>query len=127
MRVLICGSRGWGNAELILDRLSAVPVGSTLIHGGCRGADLLGAEIGRELGFEVVCFPAEWGKHGRAAGPLRNQKMLDEGKPDLILAFHNDIDSSRGTRDMLNRAVKQNIPHEIIRELPPVQSSKERW
>jgi len=116
MNVLICGSRDWNNVELILDRLSSIPKGSTLIHGGCRGADLLGAQIGKELGLKVVCFPAEWTKNGRAAGPLRNQKMIDEGKPDLVLAFHNNIDSSRGTKDMLSRARKHNIPYEIIKE-----------
>ena len=116
VRVLICGSRDWNNAKLILERLSSIPRGSTLIHGGCRGADVFGAEIGKELGFDVMCFPAEWSKNGRAAGPLRNQRMIDEGKPDLILAFHNDIDSSRGTKDMLGRAKKCGIPHEIIKE-----------
>ena len=116
MRVLVCGSREWNNAELILERLKTVPSGSTLIHGGCRGADIISSEIGKELGFGVVCFPAKWGEHGRAAGPLRNQRMIDEGKPDLILAFHNDLNSSKGTSDMLNRARKHNIPFEIISE-----------
>jgi YspA, cpYpsA-related SLOG family len=122
MNVLICGSRYWNNAELMLERLNSIPIGSTLIHGGCRGADLLGSEIGRELGFHVVCFPANWNELGKAAGPIRNQMMINEGKPDLILAFHNQADSSRGTKDMLMRAAKHNIPFEIIKEIPSMQN-----
>lgn len=45
-------------------------------------------------------FPANWKSHGKGAGPIRNQKMIDEGKPDLVLAFP----GGRGTADMVRRA-----------------------
>ena len=116
MRVLVCGSREWNNLDLILERLSSLPPETILIHGGCRGADVMCGEVGKELGFNVLCFPANWDQHGRSAGPKRNQTMLDEGKPELILAFHNNIESSRGTKDMLARAGKHGLPIEIIKE-----------
>ena len=50
-------------------------------------------------------YPADWQKHGRAAGPIRNQQMLDEGKPDLVVAF----DGGRGTADMIARAEKAGV------------------
>jgi hypothetical protein len=59
-------------------------------------------------------YPAQWHKYGRAAGPIRNQQMLAEGKPDLVLAFHDDIDGSRGTKDMVNRARRAGVKVEVI-------------
>lgn len=43
---------------------------------------------------------ADWSKYGKAAGPMRNQKMLDEYKPDLVVA----LPGGRGTADMVSRA-----------------------
>jgi hypothetical protein len=45
-------------------------------------------------------------KHGRAARPIRNQRMLDEGKPDLVVAFP----GGRGTTDMIRRAERAGVP-----------------
>ena len=75
--------------------------GVTIIISGCaRGADTLGIEWAEARGIEVGRFPADWDTHGRAAGPIRNQRMLDEGKPDLVVAFP----GGRGTADMVRRA-----------------------
>lgn len=57
----------------------------------------------------IQAFPAHWDKYGKAAGPLRNQQMLDEGTPDLILAFP----GGAGTEDMCRRGVLAGI--EVIR------------
>ena len=43
---------------------------------------------------------ADWAKHGRKAGPIRNQRMIDEGRPDLVVAFP----GGTGTADMVERA-----------------------
>lgn len=58
----------------------------------------------------MIEFPALWDKHGRAAGPIRNTQMLDEGRPDLVLAFHRDLSESKGTRNMVEQSVKANLP-----------------
>ena len=47
----------------------------------------------------------DWKKYGKKAGPLRNQQMLEEGKPDLVVAFP----GGNGTADMVRRAKKANI------------------
>jgi len=56
------------------------------------------------LGIDVKEYQAEWAKYGIAAGPIRNKKMLVEGKPDIVLAFHNNITMSKGTKNMIKVA-----------------------
>lgn len=114
VRILVCGSRDWNDVGLIRERLEKFPKDSIVIHGGCRGADIISGMIAEELGMEVLCFPAEWGKFGRSAGPKRNQRMLDEGIPDIVLAFHGDIGSSKGTLDMVKRAKDRGVPVEVL-------------
>jgi len=53
----------------------------------------------------VQVFPADWETHGKAAGPIRNQRMLDEGRPDLVVAFP----GGRGTSDMVARAKRAGV------------------
>ena len=57
-----------------------------IIEGGARGDDTLGRLYGERHGIPVTTFHAEWKRLGRAAGPIRNKRMLDEGKPDLVVA-----------------------------------------
>jgi hypothetical protein len=59
--------------------------------------------------MKVRKFPADWKKHGPSAGPKRNQQMLDEGKPGIVYVFHDDIESSKGSKDMKRRAEKAGI------------------
>lgn len=60
-------------------------------------------------------FPPDWDKYGNAAGPIRNQQMLDEGKPDLVVAFP----GGRGTADMVNKARKAGIEVIEVTYTPP--------
>jgi hypothetical protein len=113
MKVLVCGSRHYQNYQRILACIRGLDV-SLVIAGGCRGADTLAVLAARECGFRYVEYPADWQRFGRSAGPIRNQKMLDSGKPDFVLAFHEDLTSSRGTRDMLSRAILSGIPYKVF-------------
>lgn len=108
MRVLICGDRNWKDFEMILKTLAALQP-EVVIEGECRGADIMGRMAAKQLQIPVMSFPADWATYGLAAGPIRNQKMLDEGRPDLVLAFHDDIAHSRGTSDMVRRAKRAGI------------------
>lgn len=54
-------------------------------------------------------FPANWDKYGKKAGPIRNAQMLEEGRPNLVLAFHDNLQFSHGTKDMCEIAVKAKI------------------
>jgi len=60
--------------------------------------------------MEAEPHPADWERHGRAAGPIRNQEMADAGA-DLCIAFPYGI--GKGTYDMIERARKAGIPVEI--------------
>ena len=99
VRVLVCGDRNWAHKGFMRRILGQVLMpGDIVIQGEARGADLMAKGIALSLGFEVLSFPAQWEKHGRAAGPIRNRQMLVEGDARLVLAFHNHIEESRGRR-----------------------------
>jgi hypothetical protein len=112
MRLLICGDRNWTNYQLILKTLRTIhettPV-ECVIEGEQRGADLLGRQAAEELNITVLPFPANWTKYGRAAGPIRNQQMLNEGRPNSVVAFHSDLMSSKGTKSMVELSMKAGI------------------
>ncbi len=110
MRLLICVGREWKDITLIESVLKEYPSDTTVIHGDCRGADKLSGIVAEKLGMKVIPFPADWNKFGRGAGIIRNQQMLDEGKPNEVIAFHLDINNSKGTLDMVTIAKKAGIP-----------------
>lgn len=103
MRVLVCGGRDYSDRQTVFDYLDGLHLLHTitlLIHGGARGADWLAGQWGQDRSVPVTVFAADWFNHGKAAGPLRNAKMLAEGKPDLVVAFP----GGRGTTDMVRKA-----------------------
>jgi hypothetical protein len=104
MRVIICGGRSFsdeGMLENYLDMLHAIHRFDLVIHGGARGADSLAEIWAYRRHIEVKKYPAEWAKYGaKAAGPIRNKQMIDEGFPDLVIAF----EGGRGTRNMKTQA-----------------------
>lgn len=87
-----------------------------VIEGEANGADLLGRRAAEELGLPLIPVKAEWDKFGKSAGPIRNRKMLtlEIGKPELVLAFHDDIENSKGTKDMVQLAQLKGIEYRII-------------
>lgn len=87
-----------------------------VIEGEAPGADVLGKKAAKALGLPYSGFPAKWTEFGKAAGPMRNQEMIDQAKPTLVLAFHEDPDLGSGTRDMVRKALKAKIP---VRIFPP--------
>ena len=116
MRILICGDREWSDLDLIKECLNLIRKRvKAVVHGGARGADKLAGEAALVLKIELVeVYHADWSKYGRAAGPVRNQKMLDCGEPDIGWAFHDHILRSKGTRDMLRRLRKAEKPNALI-------------
>jgi hypothetical protein len=109
MRVLICGDRHWTERYPIFSLINRLEP-DAIIEGCASGADRMAEEIAADFDIVLHHFPAQWQVYGRAAGPIRNQRMLDDGKPDLVVAYHDDIARSRGTKDMLDRARKARLP-----------------
>lgn len=113
MRVLVCGGRDYLDRRAVfrsLDRLMTKRQIVTLIHGSAPGADSLAAEWAKLRGIEQIACPAEWDKHGKRAGPLRNAHMLTL-QPDGLVAFP----GGRGTADMVIQAINAglNVWHPI--------------
>jgi hypothetical protein len=103
VKVLVCGGRDFDDAAL-LDRAmceldNAICI-TSVIHGGAKGADTLAGEWAKKHKIAVRAYPADWDKYGRRAGPLRNEQMLAEGKPDFVLA----MPGGRGTAHMVSIA-----------------------
>lgn len=108
-RVLVCGGRDYPDQMRVWSTLSALhaerPI-AAIIQGGAYGADAWAMTWGHSEAIPVYEYKAEWKQHGPKAGPLRNQRMLDEGKPDLVIAFP----GGRGTADMIRRARAAGVP-----------------
>lgn len=99
MRILVCGGRDYRDAKTVFEALDYLQP-SVVIHGDARGADTL-ADVWACLNdVEVQRFAADWNKHGRKAGPIRNQEMADCSQADLCLAFPGNW----GTEDMVKKA-----------------------
>lgn len=109
MRVIVCGGRDYNDRDHIWNTLTVLdaerPI-SCVIHGCATGADTEGMIWAQTMpGCFQAPFKADWRRNGKAAGPIRNQRMLDEGKPDLVLAFP----GGRGTADMVEKAKKAGV------------------
>lgn len=109
MRLLITGSRDWTGKTLISDDLQGWPEGTVIVHGGClTGADAMADDLAQSYGYEVIVFFADWDNDGKAAGPIRNSRMLNEGGPfDLCLAY--PLPQSKGTVDMMKKCQAAGI------------------
>lgn len=75
----------------------------------------MGGDAAVRLGIPVLSFPADWRKHGRSAGPIRNRTQFREGRPTLGLAFHDFIENSKGTKDMVSVMRSAGVPVQVIR------------
>jgi hypothetical protein len=77
-----------------------------VIHGGANGIDKTSHKAAFRLGLNIHSYPALWSEYGRAAGPIRNRLMLRENPIDLVLAFHDNLKNSSGTKDMIDISLK---------------------
>lgn len=112
--VLICGDRNWDDDRLIRHQMyHRLPEGSTVIEGGARGADQIAGRLADKLGLNHKTFKADWDRYGKAAGAIRNNKMLDQ-KPNEVWAFHDDLHRSKGTAHCVHEARKRNIPVRVF-------------
>ncbi len=117
-RVLVCGGRDYTDiitgGEIVREALSTLFLNPpekrdvVLITGCAKGADripILLYEGEEDEWGGLLKFPADWEKHGKSAGPIRNQQMLKEGKPNLVIAFP----GGKGTAHMVSIAKKAGV------------------
>ena len=108
-RVLVTGGRDYddlASVVIALDKLLAEHGELVVIQGGATGADYYAIYWAKSTGTELITERAKWSEYGKAAGAIRNQRMIDEHRPDLVLAF----EGGRGTADMVARAQIHKIP-----------------
>lgn len=111
MRILVCGGRDYNDAEAVNEALDAVhrKRGITLIiEGGATGADTLARQWAKQNGVQFETEKVtkeEWRRYGRAAGPMRNTRMLKKWDPEGVVAFP----GGTGTADMIRQAQAAGI------------------
>lgn len=135
MKILVCGGREFGalpfktdplweerlkQYNFIMKRLNQLsvkyseffdpndnwlPSDIIIINGAADGADSVSSDWAIMRRAQLIEYPADWKKHKKAAGPIRNQEMLDKEQPDLVVAFP----GGKGTADMVARARKAGV------------------
>jgi hypothetical protein len=106
--VLICGDRNYTNVMCVRDYLISIPKNTIIIVGGCSGVDKIAENEAKNLNIQVKVFNADWSKYGKSAGPIRNAEMLKEN-PFQIVIFHDNIKSSKGSKDMMTKGLQAGI------------------
>lgn len=106
LSVIVAGSREIldvlsenGQRRIVAEaiRESGFPV-AEVVSGTARGVDRLGEEWAVEHDVPVARFPADWDRHGRSAGYIRNEEMAEYA--DALVAIH--VNESPGTGHMVD-------------------------
>ncbi len=108
MKAIVCGGRTFRDWPLLSAKLDAIHAETPLDRvatGAAPGADTLADTWARSRGIRVERYYALWQTHGKAAGPIRNQKMLNDEQPDMVIAFP----GGPGTANMVALAKAANV------------------
>lgn len=110
--VVVTGTRNLHDPGPVYDALfqemmEARDIGIKVVEGGATGVDDSAKAFALDRGVPRARYPADWKEYGKAAGSIRNAKMLDSEQPDVVLAFPSI--SSKGTWDCIYKAVNRNI------------------
>ena len=112
--VIIAGGREFNDYKLLstkCDTLFSNKKPTAIVCGEARGADSLGKRYAQERGIPVKSFPADWDKHGKKAGYIRNEEMAQHA--DALAVFWDG--KSRGTANMIDLARRYKLAIRIIR------------
>ena len=116
-RVIIAGGREFQDYALVKQKCDYYLQNKLqtdtviIVSGHATGADSLGERYASEKGLSVELHPADWAKHGRAAGPIRNEEMASVA--DALIAFWDG--QSRGTKNMIDTANAKGLKVAIVR------------
>lgn len=116
MKVLVCGGRDYSDYDELSQTLKDYPI-SHIVMGGAKGADTLAGIYAQSMGITLSTYPANWDLHPRTDGFIRNQMMIDEESPDLVIAFP----GGKGTEDMIKRAEKAGIRVVRVLAIDPME------
>lgn len=113
MKVAIVGSRSFSDYDFLVREVkSAVSVSdiTAIVSGGARGADSHGARFGQDHDIPTEIYMADWQKHGKSAGFIRNSEIVKNS--DIIIAFWDG--ESKGTLDTMKKGNKYGVPVWVI-------------
>lgn len=111
--ILVCGSRGFSNRDLVFEVVAEFDPLTTVIEGGAPGPDLWARYAAETRGLHVAEVRALWKRYGNAAGHKRNAAMRAL-RPHHVCAFWDG--KSSGTRGMISLAFGADIPVTVYRE-----------
>ena len=115
-RVIIAGCRDFDDYALLKERCNDYLCEKMETHnviivsGHASGADALGERFAEEHGLQCEIHPADWGKYGRSAGPIRNAEMAEVS--DALIAFWDG--QNPGTRSMIELARKKDLQVSVV-------------
>lgn len=112
MKVIFSGDRNWKDYDLVLDVLKRIIrkyVNVEVVQGECDGLDKMAKKAAIECNVIHHDYPADWKQFGRKAGPIRNRQMIKCENSEMCVAFHDNIEASKGTKDMINAAKQAGI------------------
>ena len=110
-RVAIVGSRDYPDLDAVRAYINTLPARTIVVSGGARGVDRTAANAALARGLKVEEYLAEWDKHGKAAGYLRNRTIV--GVADRLVAFWDG--ASKGTAHSIQLANEKGIPVDVRR------------
>jgi len=113
MKVIIAGSRGFSDFSLLFSKCEEIlenQIDIEIVSGTAKGADKLGEHYASLKGYSVARFPADWDKHGKAAGYVRNKEMAEYS--DALIAFWDG--ESKGTKHMIDLAQTKGLKIHVI-------------
>jgi hypothetical protein len=116
LRIIVCGSRSIKDKHAVWELLNQIEP-TVIFHGGAKGADVLAKLWANLNSVEQVEIKADWTTHGKAAGPIRNQLILDRfgDAVDEVWAFvDKPLETSKGTFDMVSRCKKRDLTVHVV-------------
>ena len=120
-RILVCGGRDFNDTSFIyntLDGLLRINPIEVVIEGDARGVDRIAGYWARKNNLINLKFRADWVRYGKSAGYIRNRQMLDEGLPDLVVAFP----GGKGTESMIR--IARQKPDVSVMEVEYLKESR---
>ena len=122
LNILIAGSRKFDSyieLSVVMDNLinTYKSIGGfskfNIVSGGALGADTLAERYAKDRNLEMVIFPADWEKHGKSAGFIRNEQMhkyIASKSHRAVVCFWSSEERSKGTSHNFDLCIKYNNP-----------------
>jgi uncharacterized phage-like protein YoqJ len=117
MRVIIAGSRTFHNYQLLKEKATQILQNYIqtnqeiiIISGTATGADQLGEQFAKEMGFKVERYAADWDKWGKSAGYKRNQQMAEVA--NVAIVFWDG--QSKGSKHMIDIAKNKGLKVRVV-------------